>query len=54
MTREDALERLKEIKSNSDTEIAHQDADDVLCDLLSELGYGDVVEKYYEIEKWYC
>lgn len=37
-----------------DTEIAHSDADDILCDLLSLLGYNEVVEEYNKIGKWYA
>jgi hypothetical protein len=37
-----------------DTEIAHGDADDLLCDLLIELGYYDVVNEYNKIDKWYA
>ena len=36
-----------------DTEMAHCNADSVLCNLLEELGYGEVVEVYNEIDKWY-
>ena len=39
MTREEALKELAEIKQNKDTEEAHVDADDVLCQMLSDLGY---------------
>lgn len=48
------MERLKEIQKNTDIEIAHSDADDVLCDLLTELGYGDIVNEYKKIERWYA
>lgn len=36
-----------------DLETAHEKADDVLCDLLRDLGYGEVVETYNEIPKEY-
>jgi hypothetical protein len=54
MTREEALEELAEIKKDTDTEVAHIDADDVLCQLLSDLGYDDVVMAYRQIGKWYA
>lgn len=54
MTREEALEELKVIAKDTDTEVAHVDADDVLCQLLSDLGYGDVVMAYRQIGKWYA
>lgn len=50
-----ALDRLKEIKTTMDPEAAHGQADQVLCSLLIELGYINVVEAYEAIEpKWYA
>lgn len=54
MTREEAIRLLKVEQDNSDTESAHGNADDVLCDLLESLGYADVVAEYYKVEKWYA
>lgn len=54
MTREEAIEKLKEWQKSGDTECAHGYADDVLCDLLSELGYSDVVEEYHKVDKLYA
>lgn len=50
------LRRLKEAKDleDYDTEKAHIDADNVLCDLLHNLGYTEIVEKYAEIYKWHA
>jgi len=42
-----------EIK-NSDTEIAHGNADIWLCELLEKLGYKEVVDVYDKVEKWYA
>jgi hypothetical protein len=55
MTREQAIAMLKELQSLSlgDVESAHIHADQVLCDLLTALGYADVVAEYDEILKWY-
>ena len=39
---------------NDDTESAHANADRVLCDLLTELGYGDVVAEYDKVNKWFA
>jgi len=36
-----------------DTETGHGDADDLLCDLLRELGYNELVDKYNDVAKWY-
>jgi hypothetical protein len=54
MTREEALAELAEIKQNEDKEMAHIFADAVLCQLLSDLGYDDVVKAYHDISKWYA
>lgn len=45
---------LKEQQDSHDTEIAHSRADDILCDILTELGYNDIVEEYHKIGKWYA
>lgn len=58
MTKEEqiALSLLEDIQSRrkQDTEMAHREADDVLCDLLCSLGYAEVVKAYNKIEKWYA
>ncbi|WP_312286676.1 hypothetical protein [Terrisporobacter sp.] len=37
-----------------DTENAHSRADGILCELLESLGYGKIVELYYDVDKWYA
>ncbi len=54
MTREEALKRLDALAESGDTEAAHSEADDILCDLLKELGYGAVVAAWEQIDKWYA
>lgn len=54
MSREEAISKLKEAESCWDTEEAHGQADDVLCDLLRSLGYGDVVDAWKKVPKWYA
>lgn len=54
MTREEAIAKLKILKCMGDKEIAHCNADDVICELLKTLGYEDVVKEYDEIDKWYA
>lgn len=39
--------------SEDDPEIAHIEADDILCNFLKELGYADIVIEYEKIEKWF-
>jgi hypothetical protein len=55
MTREQAIDELTKIDRDAgmDTEMAHINADDVLCKLLDALGYADVVEAWEKIDKWY-
>ena len=54
MTKDEAIQKLKEAQKNDDTESAHGIADGVLCSLLCELGYGDVVTEYRSVDKWYA
>ena len=53
MTREEAIAALKKEQGSDDIEGSHINADKVLCDLLISLGYGDVVDEFDKIEKWY-
>lgn len=46
--------RLLECQANDDTEDAHFEADEILCNLLEELGYGDVVAEYRKVDKWFA
>ena len=45
----DALELGK-----GDPEIAHVNADKILCELLTSLGFSDVVEEFKKVPKWYA
>lgn len=36
-----------------DIEAAHPNADGLLCKLLTELGYEEVVKVYDNVDKWY-
>lgn len=53
MTREKAIEELSAWRELGNQQVAHAKADDILCDLLVALGYGDVVEEYCKGE-WRC
>ncbi len=44
---------LKEV-DKSDTESTHISYDIILCNLLTELWYSEVVEEYEKTDKWYC
>ncbi|TPN03850.1 hypothetical protein FJ973_29860 [Mesorhizobium sp. B2-1-3] len=54
MTADEALETLKPLASVTDLEVAHSQADDVLCALLRGLGYGAVVNAWDKVGKWYA
>lgn len=43
------LAQIKTCKDESD----HEDADYILCGLLEELGYKELVAAYREVPKWY-
>ena len=46
--------KLKDCINNADTEDAHYRADQALCDLLTALGYGKIVEIWLKVDKWYA
>ena len=50
----EAIEKMKECVNNADTEVAHLDADAVLCDVLTQLGYKELVDLYEKVKKWYA
>lgn len=50
----DATEEMEALIENDDTEVAHLKADDILCELLRDLGYNTLVDAYDEVAKWYA
>lgn len=54
MTPEEAITALKPLENVGDYEIAHNQADDVLCALLRFLGHDDVVKAWQKVGKWYA
>jgi hypothetical protein len=48
---EDAM---RQQTNNDDTEAAHHLADEILCDVLNELGYKNLVDLFYKVDKWYA
>ncbi len=54
MTPEEALTALKPLEDVGDWEVAHSQADDVLCSLLRFYGHDDVVEAWEKVGKWYA
>jgi hypothetical protein len=53
MKRKEAINQLREIQEIANLEVAHRMADDILCKLLSSLGYADVVAEYNKVGKGY-
>lgn len=52
--KEKYIQKLVKAQESGDAECAHMDADDILCDLLEELGFSDVVNEFRKINKWYA
>lgn len=50
------LLKMKEIgeKYGNDEEVCHGLADDLLCQILNDLGYNDIVEEFEKLPKWYA
>lgn len=40
--------------SKADTERGHKDADTILCEMLTELGYTKTVAAFKALDKWYA
>jgi hypothetical protein len=54
---DEVVKRVKATLSNPpgyDAEDFHVTADRCLCELLTALGYGEIVELYEKVEKWYA
>ncbi len=56
MTPEDAAEEAKRIMTaySGDTEALHGKLDDLLCIILNDAGYTEVVGLFETAEKWYA
>lgn len=50
----EAIEKMKKCVNNGDTECGHIEADDILCDVLTQLGYKELVDLYEKVKKWYA
>ena len=47
------LEELKKL-NNYDPEAAHGRADNLLCDILEQIGEDEIVKAFRAVEKWYA
>lgn len=56
MSPNEAILLLRTLQDSDDTEAAHSEADDILCQVLTHLGgtYEDVVTEFRAIRKWYA
>lgn len=56
MSPDHAIAKLQVIQAMyaNDPEVAHSHADEVLCDLLTLLGYADVVAEWRQMQRWYA
>lgn len=55
MSREEAIAQLRTLQDpKGDTEGQHSFADRILCELLQDLGYSDVVREWAAVPKWYA
>ena len=54
LTEQYVVNKLKELQGVFDTESNHILADQILCDLLTRLGYNKVVQEFKKIDKWYA
>ena len=50
--KKEAIKKLNNL-DNTDIQVSHSVADDILCDLLIALGFKEVVDIYNKLEKWY-
>lgn len=41
-------------QAEDDEEIGHHAADDLMCELLRELGYGEGIDIFESMPKWYA
>ena len=56
MTPEEFTNKMRELydKPYIDVEIEHAEANDMMCDILRELGYGEGVAIFEGAVKWYA
>jgi hypothetical protein len=54
MTPEEFAEKMRVFADADDPEYSHIDADQLMCELLESLGYGDGVKIFREMTTWYA
>ena len=53
MTEQEAVAKIKALADKNDPEKAHVEADKILCELLTQLGFTSVVAEFHSLKKWY-
>ena len=53
-TSDEFLKDMQTVASSNDPECSHVYMDDMMCDLLKQLGYGEAIEVFRHTEKWYA
>ena len=48
------LKLMLDLQNETDIEANHTKADNLLCELLTELGYDEIVEAYNNLPGWYA
>ena len=51
---EEYVAKMKDIQHISDTEQAHQKADELIAEFLEEIGCKELSDEYDAVEKWYA
>ncbi len=54
MTPNEFKKEMEIIAKYNDTEVAHYEADELLCDILKELGFEEGVEIFENMGRWYA
>jgi hypothetical protein len=55
MTPEKFAERMREIaKEDRHFDASHSAADNLMCEILAELGYEEGVDIFLDMDKWYA
>lgn len=54
ITPREFADQMKEFAKGGDLEVTHGMADDLMCKVLYRLGYGEGVEIFEEMDKWYA
>ena len=54
MTEGEFAFRMREIKDEMDTEYGHVVADDLMCEVLRDLDYGEGIGIYEGMDRWYA